>query len=904
MRRTPPLPARSAATLLCAAALGAASPARAAEKAQPPTMASPPPPASHAPNSRDNVLRLAQLLNDERTVAGLKGARALQASCTEDELLDAVRAYEKLGDPEAAVRVLRQRSARFPEELAARVQLAYLYERMGKPDEAVSVWEASDKADRKSRLTTAMAVAYARSLARLWRLGDAFAVLKAHRPAQGEAAEAYWHDLAAMAWELEDTETALEAYRFVWAADRRAPNAAIRLMTLAAEAGEQEEAIAVALDGYAAEKNLRYVLFIADAYAKSGNWGAAKRALDLPESKPALVASREDYWLLRADVSTHLGDADGARDAFRAALRANPSSTTTRVALLWDAVDRRDTASVRGYVEAWRSDAPGEPALWGPYAVGLVQLGRAREAVPFFEKRVRASPDDYVIMLEYADTLDQLHQGEIALRLRRHAWKNMRSGLRAQLRTPTPGPADLHLLEQHARISRRLAGAEEGERWFTHAMGASGASPERDDFAIGWYLESDRLEFARRRIATSPWGPSREPPSWASYRLTLASTDDDRAEMGRLLARSRVLGFSERYKAELELERDGAAMDTLRRELARPDSPDEVEAHAAARELIEHHAPGARIGATYAYVDGLDTAGPDVAAGHDLGRARVTYNGFARQMTSPNESLTLSAPVIEADVGALLRFQRPDTSFEIGGGVNYQPDRPVPRLELHDVRSLLHGRLTTSIDMRVNTFTEDTPFLRLAGVRDELEIGGHLELTPHFYTTAEIVGREDTSRVFRHLGAEVGGSVDLGAHLHRRAPELNVAFRSAVHHRDNVSVIPDGLQGIIPPGSAADIERFMPPSYRMFSLVVQAFHGSFFERQRASRLAFPKYDCEALLGYLSPNNALTGQFRCAASARVSSRGRLSFVGSYMLGVVGIEDATNARATVMYTQLLP
>ncbi len=870
--------------------------------------------------SRDNVIRLAEALDDERTVASLKRERAVGPRGTEDDVKEAVRAYEGLGDPDGAVNILKRRLARVPDEEGSHILLAQLYERMGKTDLAIPEWQLID---RKFGLSVEHTVGYARALSRLGRLDDALALLKSHPPSSAKPAPpppppppsnmnppppvdynlAYYRDLAVLAWELDDSPVALDAYRRVWAGDRTTPDAALRLMTLLSEAGFKDEANKVATEAYNLEKNPQYVLFIAEQYEKVDDWAGVARILDIPISEQVRFEGREQFWLLRAEAYDHLGNKNAARDAYRAALHLNPSSVPVRLALLWDALDRNDVVTLRDYVHAWQDDVEDEPEMWGPYAMALVKVGRVREAIPYFQMRVRQTPDEYVTMIAYADALDELHLGDIALRLRRHALGKLRSSLIAKRTDPKAQPPDFELLRHHTELTREMQGAEQGQRWFAFAMEHSKPSDEREDFVLGWHIDNDQAERSRKRLAASTAAADPR-PIWDSYRLTLASEEDDRYEMARLLATSHTLGYAERYQAQLELERDDQALATIQEQLAKDDTvADEPELRLAQREILERHAPLARAGGTYEYVDGLDLEGPDALVAHDWGRARVIYEGWGREMTSPNQSVIVpDGRKIEADLGVTLRFQQRDDIFEIGAGANWQSKYVVPHAELYTAQDILRDRVSTVVSAHLNMPIEETPFMRLVGVRDELQMVGHVDIGSRLYTEAEGVLRDDTSRTYEQLGAEVGGSADLGLHILRRDPELNTAFRATGFHRWNVSKIPDDLLEVIPFGTKRDVDTYLAPSYGMLSVVVQLTKGDFFERQRAERLPLPRYDCTAEFGYLFPQHSPAGEFRCSASVRVGRHGYVSALGSYNLGFFGIEDASSAKASLSYTQL--
>ena len=56
-------------------------------------------------------------------------------------------------------------------------------------------------------------------------------------------------------------------------------------------------------------------------------------------------------------------------------------------------------------MKTWRADASKKQALWGVYGLALVKVGQNKEALPWFERKSKTSPDDYLWLLTYADAL-------------------------------------------------------------------------------------------------------------------------------------------------------------------------------------------------------------------------------------------------------------------------------------------------------------------------------------------------------------------------------------------------------------------------------------------------------------------------------------------------------------------
>src|SRR5581483_4256743 len=86
------------------------------------------------------------------------------------DVASAVEAFETLGEPERAERLLHERIRRFPEETATRLALAELLDRAGDPRGAAAAWKEVERQRPVADMTTAQALAYARAL---WRCGDA-----------------------------------------------------------------------------------------------------------------------------------------------------------------------------------------------------------------------------------------------------------------------------------------------------------------------------------------------------------------------------------------------------------------------------------------------------------------------------------------------------------------------------------------------------------------------------------------------------------------------------------------------------------------------------------------------------------------------------------------------------------
>jgi len=860
-----------------------------------------------------NALRLARELNDDVLVASLLSERALDPSATRAEVVAVVDAFETLGDLQRAVTFLKQRVHLFPAERDTRVELANVYARAGDAKGSIAVWKEIE-ARGAPLLTTTEAEAYARELAATGDSPEAYRVLKSAAPRAPPDAKDFWNDLATLAWNLDDTAEALVAYRVVCAHKFGFEGAVQRLMQLATEAGAVDEAIAAGLDQFRAEGDTSALLETARLEQEKGDWKGVMHTLDLAESRAgAEFARKQEFWLLRAEAFSRLGNAAMAKQAYWNVLAIDPSSVAAQAALLWDALDRNDNAALRRYVDQWRAGAEGSVELWAPYAVGLDRLGRTSEAIPFFFRHFNAEPTDYLFALEFADALERVGNAGLSARLRRYAVGRLQHDSLADLKKSNLTLDERQVLEETATTKRQFSGVETGERWFHAIQAAPGPFANDISFALDWYLSEDRVDSARHLMDST-----RRSPNGATldkYRLSIALADDDFSAIGSLLATASGIEPDARIDALVALDRDRLAGAEILDALDRG-APESDELKEKLIQIRDRHAPMFRVGGTYVYIGGLDVYGPVAGAAVDWGNARIVYSASAVQMQTPgysasaaetqtsNELLALPAPVDEVEAGAVARFTSERGATELGAALNVQPARSsqaatvIPKATFFDER-LVTDVFGVTIQAVVDDKIEDTSLLRVGALQSRLELGLRADFARSWYTSVSVHAREDYTRLFQPVGTETGEELEGGYKIVTHEPEWDVGLQGIAVQRENVVNLPASLQVILPP--TPDLALYIPPTYELVSVVTHLTRGDFWQRYRPDKTAFPRYDCEAALGILFPDLDGAYHVQCSVSALVTRGGYVSAIGFFNRNVAGIGNQTNAEATVSFTQ---
>lgn len=859
-------------------------------------------PASALEGAYGNALRLARALNDDALVASLLSQRALDPSATPADLAAVVESFEALGDVRRATTFLKERVRLFPAERETRLQLANLYARAGDAASSVAVWK--DIETRGSPpLSASEAEAYARELASTGDDAEAYRVLKGASPRAAPDAKDFWIDLATLAWQFDDSAEALAAYRVICRHKFGLPGAVQRLMQLLTATGAVEEAIAAGLEEFRSQGDTSALLETARLQQEKGDWQGVMHTLDLAESRAGEFVQKQEFWLLRAEAFGRLGNTAMAKQAYGNVLAIDPSSVAAQAALLWDALDRNDTATLRRYIDEWRPSAEGAFELWAPFAVALDRLGRASEAIPFFLRNFRAQPTDYLFALEFSDALEHVGNAGLSVRVRRYAVGRLQHDSLAALTKPTLTLDERQVLEETATTKRQFAGVETGDRWF-HAIRAARASLENDandvSFALDWYLAEDRVDSARHLLGTRR--RSQDPSTWDKYRLSIALADDDLASIQGLLATASGIDTDQRIDALVALNRDRLAGAEIVEALGHQPA----DADALKEQLIQirdRHAPMFRLGGTYVYIGGLNVYGPTVGGAQDWGAARILYSASAVQMQAPAATLTLGSPVDEVEAGVTARFASERGATEVGAALNVQPAQsyqgttPVPKATFFDQR-LLTDVFGTTLEAVVDDKIEDTSLLRVGALQSRIELGLRGDFARNWYGDVNLHAREDYTRLFQPVGTETGEELEGGYKIVTREPEWDVGIQGIAVQRHN-DTLPTGIASLLPP--EPDLALYLPPTYELVSIVTHLTRGDFWQRYRPDKTAFPRYDCEAAIGILLPDLDGAYHVQCSVSALVTRGGYVSAVAFFNRGVAGIGNQTNAEATVSYTQ---
>lgn len=342
-----------------------------------------------------------------------------------NQLLDQ---YENIGEPRRAIALLKARMAAPPvrdrqQRMNEMQRLADLDLRVGDDDDALAVLR---RMQSDFGPDAGIAVQIANRLYMRGKVDEAMAVLSAAAPTAPADNADFWRAYAELARFLQDDPAARAAYRKLLSSNSQNELDINNLINLISER-QPMAAAALAEFGYRKNGARSFAIQALNFRNRAADWDGAQRFLDsLDREQTAQLAQNADFLTARAAVRQTRRDLPGAAADLRAALAMRPGDDSLRASLIWIMIAQRDTQALQRALRLWAADAETDAALWGPFAAANMSINRQPDALHWFRKS-GFPRDDYLWLMSYAECLDATGQPDLAWRIRRRAWFDMRN---------------------------------------------------------------------------------------------------------------------------------------------------------------------------------------------------------------------------------------------------------------------------------------------------------------------------------------------------------------------------------------------------------------------------------------------------------------------------------------------
>lgn len=653
-------------------------------------------------------------------------------------------------------------------------------------------------------------------LERAGRPGDGLARLRTVRAQAGPGDERYLVLLGNLAWQADSRAEAVHAYQAAWKGNTDQVHVAERLIEADNAHGEYEDAIAVAREAYRRFDEPRWLLLAMDSASRAQRWNDLRALLASAKDKPGQFEQLEMYWLLAGRLAQHDGKTAAARTAYHRALALNPASVSDRVNLLWFEIDDGDPVQLSGLIQKWESEASTDPAYWAPYAAGLKRLHRSKESLPWFERQLRAKPDEPAWTLEYAEALSQAGRGDDAVALRRAAYEQLRPQFQKaqQLGTPLAPP----LMLSYAGLVREFEGDAAAQGLLIDIIQQGNSSGPMRELLVDSLLAQKKYDSARSWLRRTRFDQGALP---ARQYLALAQVDNDRAQIAAILdSPSSHLSAVERVSGLQQLGRNTEALQLAEAAARDSETADNPWLAEMTTQLRWKQSKRGGIVAEKRQIGNLDLRMLELNAGMPVGDARATVK--AARMTLGGSSAAFLRDRSEEDLSAAAEWQLADGDAGITVGTNHRRQD-----SLFYGRAEWTGQLGPAARLRLggsaNMLSEESGLMRAIGKKSKLDSSVTIDLGDSRYAQLGIAGQRYATRDGERLGSGYRLEGGVGTSFRRKDLIWQVRLSASWEHNRLADSLPASLRGVVPPSTL--VSEIVPQKFAWAGVGSTLFFG-------------------------------------------------------------------------------
>ena len=755
--------------------------------------------------SVDTSLEMLNQLSDTRELTG-------------EELNSVMSAYSEAGNFSSHIHFLQSYVRRYPDNPQAWEALAKTQENAGKLTGAMETWQRIGS--RFNRLPEA--VTHQAKL--MWKNGQAekaLSFLLSHKDNMAEKETSFWEMLGELSWEMKQPEQSLSAYSVAWKSGSTGVVLAERLIQLNRDLGKPEEAIATGEEAYRRFDQPRWLLLSMDAANQARLSSQLSRLLKIAESKESQFLDSEMYWLMQAQLQTHEGKAELAVKHYLQALKVNPASTTAKEGVLWSLIGLNDKRALRTYVKTWQPEASKKQALWGVYGLALVKVGQNKEALPWFERKSKTNPDDYLWLLTYADALTRAGRVDTAGQLRKYVLFNLRSRFK-QIENESSAKIKELLRPEYLALVREMEGANADVSILKRFLAKGYDDPGVQELLVAAYLSQENYAAARYWLLREHI-ERQETPTW--QRLALALGENDRATVERILENEddKLSNFN-RMEALRRLDRNEEALALTYSLLG-------AHKESAATQTYLFNVRDDLIAKTSRQVTGgieYKTLG-NINFVESRARFSLPYLRGALWAEVKHNLLDSTEPGIilparnEVDITAEYKHPWREGIFQANVGGNLREVDSLPHGAVR-VNQALTGRVKANFRLAVNEMSHETGALRALGKKDTILFGLSAQLPQQTFFHVDVDGHRYETRGGSNLGKGYKVQMILGRSLLSGFQDWQVRLQGSWESNQLAAALPSDLSGLLSP-SLSNVQTLIPKKFALMGIGTSFRYG-------------------------------------------------------------------------------
>lgn len=719
----------------------------------------------------------------------------------------------------------------------------------------------------------------------LGQIGKAWDLLAQTERFASDKDRKFWTFYGELAWITGNEAVAIKSYRLLLKTSSLQKEMIPRVIVLAKE--EQTSYTELLTTILQQTKDSDYLLDALDLLLNQDKHKKAQLFITLIErQKINKFEQLSRYWIIKARLARN--NKANAKLFLRQALSLNPKSKDVLVALLWYMVDSKDTENLKPLLQSISKFSRSDPDVWHVMAAAYRSLGEPLQAIQWYKKAAEQNVDDYLLQLEYADTLEETGQKGKATRLRQNIFYHVRPEIVAQMEKTSI--FRVHEFQiRYAQLVRRYIGIDAGEKWLGWLQNQSEKRQKVivEEYRIAWYLAQGRTEQARWWLLKQQYNRLKT-PAW--QQLAIALADNNTAKIGKILEGDSTLYTLDRVAGLQATGRGFEALALARENLKTTNNEDQLLVYRKTVSGLGLNNPaGFALAGKFDNISELEMRGFFAEAAQTVNSDNFWFKYNYNHLATKESTITVrSKQKDENNIRIKWQHRNPRHQYWLEGMASLRNDQDLYGFKAGYQYQLRNG-WSTAINLQFNQPSNESAAFRVGGARDQLTLSLHGEVSKREYFGLSLHGRHYKTRGGLSMGSGLTTEFQAGYKIRFANPAISVVLHGMMNQSNLNKTLPKELVSIV--DSDATIESVLSKEYKELGLDLRIAEGEFGTFGFVDRSL--RYYLDTGVFFSDPSDGPGVKVEAGIGCRLFSSDELSLTGRY----VDVQGGVNTIPTM-------
>ena len=704
----------------------------------------------------------------------------------------------------------------------------------------------------------------------------------------------FWSFYGELAWITGNETAALKSYRLLLKTSSLKKDMIPRLTILAKENGSQANYTKLLLTIWERTKEPVYILSALDLMLNQDKQKESQLLIHQAEQQIDKFEQLPQYWIVKARLAGN--NKANAKKFLRQALKLSPESKDIMVSLLWQILDSGDTDNLKPLLQSISKYSRSNPDVWQAMAAGYRSLGEPLQAIQWYAKATKQNPDNYLLVLAYADTLEETGQKVAATKLRQNLFHHVRPEIVVQMEKEGVINAQ-EFQHRYAHFVTRYIGIDAGEKWLAWLQQQTDEKRNAafEEYRIAWYLSQGRTEQARWWLLRQQYNRLKN-PAW--QQLAIALADNNIAEIDKILNGSSELYTLDRIVGLQSVGREFEALVLARENLnTRNDEAQLLAFRKAASGLGLNNPDGFALAGKFDNVSELEILG-------FFAEAARTVNNDTFWLKFNHNNLTTKGNIVnlrsdqdnENNIRIKWQHRNPRHQYWLEGLASLRDDQNLFGFKASYQYQLWNG-WSTAINLQFNQLSNESAAFRIGGARDQLSFSLNGELSKREYFSLNLHGRHYKTREGSSLGSGIAVGLQAGYKIRFANPAISVVLHGNLSQSSLNKTLPQELVSIV--GPDATIESVLSKQYKEIGLDLRVAEGEISPFGFVDRSI--RYYLDTGVFFSDPSDGPGVKVEAGIGSRLFGNDELSLTGRYVDVQGGVNTVPTKALQLRYSR---